>query len=119
MKFVVIYRVPVETMQDWMKNTPPEEMAAQGKKLGEDMMAWSAKNKASIIDNGLPLGKNTRMTAVAGGEPTAEAISNDLQYYCVVEAEKVEDVVAMFKDNPHFMIPTSFLDIMAVTHTGM
>ena len=33
-KFFVVYRVPVETMQEWRKNTKPEEMKAQGEKLG-------------------------------------------------------------------------------------
>ncbi len=75
------------------------------------MNAWFAKHKGSFVDEGLPLGKNTRMTK-DGAKPE----SNDLMMYHVVEAEKVEDVVEMFKDNPHFTIPTAFLDIMAVTH---
>ena len=109
-KFVVIYRVPVETMQEWKKNTSPEEMKAQGMKLGADMMAWIEKNKKSIVDMGHPLGKNTRMT-----HEGAKAETNDLNYYCVVEAESVETVVAMYKDNPHMQIPSAFLDIMEVS----
>ena len=42
-KFVVMYRVPVETMAEWKKDTSPEEMKAQGQKLGADMMAWTKK----------------------------------------------------------------------------
>ncbi|MBX4192603.1 hypothetical protein KW798_03940 [Candidatus Parcubacteria bacterium] len=115
MKFVVMYRVPVEVMQEWMKNTPPEEMKAQGEKLGKDMGAWVAKHDKAIVDKGLPLGKNTRMSAKG-----TEAVANDLNYYQVIEAESVEQVVEMFKDNPHIqVIPNSYLDIMAVTHTGM
>ena len=49
-KFVVMYRLPVEVMQKWREKTPPEEMKAQGQKLGADMMAWMTKNDASIVD---------------------------------------------------------------------
>lgn len=113
-KFVVMYRVPVAVMQEWKKNTPPEEMQKQGKELGEKMMAWMEKNKSSIVDRGLPLGKNTRMN-MSGAKPE----TNDLNFYQVVEAESADDVVAMFKDNPHVQIPEAFLDIMEVPHIGL
>jgi hypothetical protein len=114
MKFVVMYRVPMETMKQWMEGTPSEEMIEQGKKMEADMNEWFAKHKDKMVDQGLPLGKNTRMT-----KDGAAAESNDLMMYHVVEAETVEEVVEMFKDNPHFTIPTAYLDIMAVTHKGM
>jgi len=38
---------------------------------------------------------------------------------CIVEAESADAVVDMFKDNPHFDIPTSFVDIMEVPHEGL
>jgi hypothetical protein len=113
-KFFVLYRVPVETMQEWVKNTPPEEMKAQSEKLGADMMAWTQKNEKTIVDKGLPLGKNTRMTAEG-----AQAVTNDLNYYCVVEADTVEAVEEMFKDNPHLRLPTAYLDIMEISRMGM
>lgn len=111
MKFVVIYRVPMETMKQWQVATPTEEMIEQGKQMEVAMNEWFAKHKDKFVDQGLPLGKNMRMTK-DGAQPE----SNDLMMYHVVEAEKVEDVVEMFKDNPHFTIPTAYLDIMAVTH---
>ena len=113
-KFVCVYRVPVETMQEWRKTTSPEEMQKQGKELGEKMMAWTKKNEQAFVDKGLPLGKNVRMTK-DGAKPE----SNDLNYMCVVEAESADAVVEMFKDNPHFDIPTSYVDIMEVPRMGM
>ena len=113
-KFVAIYRVPVETMQEWRKTTSPEEMMKQGKELGEKMMAWMQKNDKAIVDKGLPLGKNKRMTQ--GG---LEEVSNDLNAYVVIEAESAEAVAEMFKDNPHWIIPGGYLDIMEVPHMGM
>lgn len=113
-KFVVMYRVPVEVMEKWKKETPPEEMKAQGEKLGKDMMAWFDKNKAAIVDQGNPLGKNTRMTS-AGAQPQ----TNDLNFYNVIQAETVEDVIAMHKDSPHMAIPEAYLDIMEVPEMKM
>ena len=113
-KFVVMYRVPVETMQEWKKTTSPEEMQKQGKELGEKMMAWTDKNKAAFVGEVVALGKNKRMT-----KDGVVDVSNDLNGFSVIEAENVDAVVEMFKDNPHFDIPTSFLDIMEVPHMGM
>ncbi len=113
-KFVVIYRVPVETMAEWKKTTSPEEMKAQGAKLGAAMMEWTKKHEKAFVDKGLPLGKNKRLT-----NKGAEDIPNDLNYLCVIEAESADAVVEMFKDNPHMDIPTSFIDIMEVPHMGM
>jgi len=113
-KFVAIYRVPIETMEEWKKNTSQEEMMKQGKELGEKMMAWMQKNDKAIVDKGLPLGKNMRMTSEG-----MKAVTNDLNAYVVVEAESAEAVAEMFKDNPHMEIPSSFLDIMEVPQMGM
>lgn len=113
-KFAVIYRVPVETMNEWKKTTSPEEMKKQGEKLGAAMSEWTKKNEKSFIDKGMPLGKNKRVT-----KEGAQDISNDLNYFCVVEAESADAVAEMFKDNPHLDIPTSFVDIMEVPHMGM
>lgn len=110
-KFVVMYRVPVEVMEKWKKETSPEEMQKQGKELGEKMAEWTKNHQKSIVDNGLPLGKNTRMTSVG-----ARPMTNDLNYYCVIEAKNIAAVVDMFKDNPHIAtIPDAFLDIMEVS----
>ncbi len=114
-KFVVMYRVPVETMEKWKKETSPEEMQKQGKELGEQMMAWTKKNDKALIDKGLPLGKNIRMN-----KDGAKPMTNDLNYYSVIEAESADAVIEMFKDNPHIAaIPDAFIDIMEVSHMGM
>jgi hypothetical protein len=46
-----------------------------------------------------------------------EAVSNDLNAYIVVQAESAEKVADMFRDNPHWIVPNGYLDIMEVpTH---
>lgn len=113
-KFVVMYRVPLEVMKEWKEKTPAEEMKAQNEKLEKEMFAWFDKNKANIVDQGNPLGKNTRMT---GAEAKPE--TNDLNFYNVVQAESIDDVIAMHKDSPHLTIPGAFLDIMEVPEMKM
>lgn len=114
-KFVVMYRVPVEVMEKWKKEISPEEMQKQGKELGEKMMAWTNKNKAAFVGEGLPLGKNTRMN-----KDGAKPMTNDLNYFQIIQAENIDAVIEMCKDNPHVAdIPEAFLDIMEVPHMGM
>ena len=113
-KYFALYRVPVETINDWKKNTSPEEMAVQGKKLGEDMMAWIEQHKVSIIENGLPLGKTKRVS-----KDGIVDTQNDLNYYCIVEAESHDGAAQIFSDNPHFAIPTSCIDVMEIPHGVM
>ena len=113
-KYFVLYRVPVETMQEWRKTTSPEQMKEQGEKLGKDMMDWTAKHAASLVDRGQPLGKTKRVT-----KNGIEDTQNDLNYYCIVEAESHEAAAKLFADNPHFVIPTSYIDIMEIPHMGM
>ncbi len=113
-KFFVLYRVPVDVMDQWKKDTSPEEMQTQMAKMGTDMNAWNEMNKDAIIDAGQPLGKNTRMTADGH-----HAEANDLNFYCIVQAESAEAVVEMHKDSPHMTIPKAYLDIMEIPHMGM
>lgn len=114
-KFFVLYRVPVATMEQWQKTTSPEEMKKQGEQLGKDMMAWTAAHKSSIVDNGGPLGKTKTVTSGSIADS-----KNDLNYYCVIEAESHDAAAAMFADNPHVKtIPDSFIDIMDIPHMGM
>ena len=111
-KFVTLYRVPVDIAEKWRKETPPEEIKKQDEKIGAAMMAWLAKYDKEIVDKGLPLGKNTRLT-LDGAEP----VTNDLNYYCVIEAETVEKVVEIVKDGL-ILMPGAYIDIMEVPKMG-
>lgn len=113
-KYFVLYRVPVETMADWQKNTSKEEMMTQGKKLMEDMNAWIKKHAKNFLDRGQPLGKTKRVT-----KEGASDVRNDLNYYQIVEAESHEAAAKLFADCPHLGIPTSFLDVMEIPHMGL
>ena len=113
-KFFVLYRVPIATMDEWMKSTKPEEMKAQSEKLGKDVMEWTKKHAPSLIDKGSPFGKTKSVTA-QGVTDTR----NDLNYYCIVEAESHDAAAKLFTDNPHLQIPTSSIEVMDIPHVGM
>lgn len=113
-KYVAIYRVPVATMDEWKKNTKPEEMKAQGEKLGKDMMEWMKKHESSFADRGQPLGKTKTVT-----KDGVTDSRNDLNYYQIVEANSHEEAAKLFADNPHLQIPTSFIDVIEIPHMGL
>jgi hypothetical protein len=113
-QYVGIFRVPVEVMDEWKRTTSPEEMQAQEKKLGEDMMAWVEKYKASFVGQGIPLGKTKRVT-----KDGVVDTRNDLNYMQVVEAESHEAACKIFADSVHVTIPNAYLDVMEVPHMGM
>ena len=112
--FFVMYRVPVATMDEWAKNTPPEDMEAQGNKLGNDMMEWMKKHESSFVEKGAPLGK-TKSVTKEGITDTR----NDLNYYSIVQAESHEAAAELFVDNPHLEIPTSSIEVMEIPPIGM
>ncbi len=70
--------------------------------------AWVEKNKASIVDNGAPLG-TTKRTGVNG----VTDIKNNLAVYMVVQAETHEAAARLFEGHPHFAIfPGEAVEIM-------
>lgn len=113
-KFFAVYRIPLATMDEWKKTAKPEEMKGQMEKMMMDMQAWTAKNEKSLVERGAPLGKTKSVTS-AGISDTR----NDLNYYCVVEADSHEAAAKMFADNPHLQIPTSSIDVIEIPHMGM
>src|SRR6185312_4172951 len=101
MKYVAIFCVPSVTMDKWMQETPEAERKAQNDKMMQDWQVWMEKHKASIVDQGLPLGKAKRVSKSGAADAR-----NDLNYMMIVEAESPDAAAALFADNPHLlMIP--------------
>lgn len=112
-KFFCLYRVPTEVAEKWRNETPEEERTKQDAEMGVKMMAWLQKYDKEIVDKGLPLGKNTRLT-----KDGATPFANDLNYYCTIGAESVDAVVAIVKDGLD-LVDGSFIDIMEVPEAKM
>ena len=70
--------------------------------------AWMEKNKASVVENGAPLGK-TKRTGLNG----VTDIKNNLAGYVVVQADSHEAAAKMFEGHPHFaMFPGEAVEIV-------
>jgi hypothetical protein len=113
-KYAVIFCVPGATMADWMQNTPEDEHKAQGEKMMQDWQAWLDKLGSAVVDKGVPLGKTKRVT-----EGGVADVKNELNFFMVIQAESHEAAAEMIKGNPHFMIPTSYVDVMEISQMGM
>jgi hypothetical protein len=108
-KFFALFQIPASIMQDWKKNTKPEEMKAASEKM---MLAWETWTKAhqkNLVDRGAPLGKTKRVTANGISDSR-----NDLNWYSIIEAESHDAAARMFLDNPHLQIPQAFIEIMEI-----
>ena len=87
-QFVVIYHAPPSAMEK-MKNSSPEDM----KKGMEEWMKWAENHKDDLDEMGNPFGKNMKVTASG-----AEAASNSLAGYSIVNAESQEAAAAWSLD---------------------
>jgi hypothetical protein len=70
--------------------------------------AWVERNRASIVDQGGPLGRTKRIS------PTGIAdIRNNMAAYTVVQAESHEAAARLFDSHPHFTIfPGDAVEVM-------
>lgn len=84
------------------------ERTAREKKGIAAWGAWMEKHKASIVENGAPLGK-TKRTGLNG----VTDIRNNLAAFVVVRAESHEAAAKLFEGHPHFTIfPGEAVEIM-------
>ena len=105
-KFMVLYMMPVEAMQQAMQHSTPEE---REKSMGE-WRTWIDAHKNDFADMGAPLGKNMRLTKDGG-----EMASNGISGYSIMQAQSLEAVAQILADNPTFEhMPTSYIEIMEI-----
>lgn len=113
-KYVAIFCIPAEAMQDWFSNVDEETRKQQGQQVMDQWKEWSEANKDAILDAGLPLGKTFRVT-----KDSIEHTKNDLNWYMLVQAESQEAAAALMQSNPHVqMIPSSYVEVMDANRTG-
>ena len=104
-KFLVLYRAPVESYQEAMRSTTPEQAQA-----GMDAwMAWGQKMQSALVDMGAPLAKGIQV------RPSGfEAVPNDLGGYSVMQAESKEDLGRLLEGHPHFMMAGGFIEAVEI-----
>lgn len=103
--FTVIYSMPTEAIDEWMK-TPEAERKAQEAKFKGEWDAWMSAHKDTVL-NTIALGKNKRVSA--GGVADAR---NSMMLSSYIQAESAEAAAELFKDHPHLSMPGATIDIM-------
>ena len=91
-KFLVLYHVPAEAMQQTMNVTP--EQQAEGMKA---WMQWMQKCGDKLVDIGSPLINGLQINN------NGETKNSDKQVagYSILQAENMEEVKSLLKGHPH------------------
>jgi len=90
-KYMVIYHAPAELMAKMADKTPAEMTAGM-----KPWMDWAAKAGDGLVDMGSPAGNGLKVTK-DGTEPSQK----DVVGYSVLQAESMEDAVALLQGHPH------------------
>jgi hypothetical protein len=106
-KYLVLYRAEGAlsggSVAEMFANSTPEQLAA-------GMAAWEAWYKSTggaVVDLGAPLDKSTTLT---GGSSAAEKTA--ITGYSILQAESIDDAVALLKAHPHFHMPGSSVQVL-------
>src|ERR1041385_4727599 len=101
-KYFALFSIPAAAVDEWKKNTKPEDMKAASDKMMQDWKTWMKAHKGNLVDEGAPLGKTKRVSSSKISD-----IRNDLNWYSIVEADSHDAAAKLFRDNPHLQIPGS------------
>jgi hypothetical protein len=102
-KFMALYMMSVEEMDEMMKNSTPEEQ----QKGMNDWNKWQEEHAADFAEAGKPLGKNKRVTADG-----ATDARNEVAGYSIVQAASQDAAAEIFSDSPHLKMPGAYVEIM-------
>ena len=108
-KFFALFMIPTSVMDEWKRNTKPEDMKSASDQMMRDWEKWSQAHSKNLLDRGAPLGKTKRVSSNKVSD-----IRNDLNWYSIVEAESHDEAARLFKDNPHLQIPGSSIEVMEI-----
>jgi hypothetical protein len=108
-RFFALFQIPASVMEDWKKNTKPDEMKTASEKMMRDWEKWTKAHEKNLLDTGAPLGKTKRVTSNGISD-----VRNDLNWYSIVEAESHDAAAKIFSDNPHLQIPQAFIEVMEI-----
>lgn len=107
--FLVLFEIPVATVDEWQKTTDPENMKAQADDLMAAWSKWMAQHREAFVETGAPLGRTKRVTSAG-----IDDHRNDLNYYAIIQADSHEDAAALLADHPHLRIPTSCIEVLEI-----
>ena len=113
-KYFALFMIPAKAVDEWKKNTKPDEMKSASDKMMRDWQNWMKAHERNLVEKGAPLGKTKRVSSERISD-----IRNDLNWYSIVEAETHEDAAKLFRDNPHLQIPGSSIEVMEIPANPM
>ncbi len=105
-KFFVVYLTAPEVIENWMKNSTPEQRDAGMAEWAN----WFKENAKQVADIGAPLGK-TKQVLPSG---IISDVKNSLTGYSIIQAESHDDAAKIFQNHPHFKIPESSIEVLAM-----
>ena len=105
--FLAIYTGSPAGMAAWQALDAVQREAKE--KAGiEAWTAWATTHRASIVDQGNPLGKTKRITADGVSD-----IRNAMAAYTIVRAESHDAAASLFERHPHFTVfPGDGVEVM-------
>jgi hypothetical protein len=113
-KYFALFMIPAAAVDEWKKNTKPQEMKAAEQKMMGEWEKWMKAHHEDLVDEGAPLGKTKRVSS-----DRISDVRNDLNWYSIVEAESHDAAAKLFKDNPHLQIPGSSIEVMEIPASPM
>jgi len=108
-KFFALLMTPASVVDEWKKNTKPEERKSGEEKMMRDWEKWQKAHQRNLVEAGAPLGKTKRVSSNKISD-----VRNDLNWYMIVEAESHDAAARLFEDNPHLQIPGSSIEVMEI-----
>ena len=107
-KFFALLMTPASVVDEWKKNTKPEERKSGEEKMMRDWEKWQKAHQRNLVEAGAPLGKTKR----ASPEGLTD-LKNAMAAYVIVQAESHEAAAKLFENHPHFTIfPGDSVEIM-------
>lgn len=107
-KFLVLFLIPIELLENWMKTDANERKIAEEKmKVAWDI--WMQANAESFIDTPAGAGK-TKVVTQNGVADT----KNNIMMYGTIKANSQEEAASLFIGHPHLEIPEATIEITKI-----
>jgi hypothetical protein len=104
-KFLVLYNMPSEAMAKMMAEQPFSEQKDEVEKWKK----WMDSHDSNFLDQGNPVGKNTRIKAGGG-----MSVSNEVGGYSIIAADSMDAAVELLQGSPHLEFPDSYIEVMEI-----
>ncbi len=107
MKFLVMYQMPHQGLDEWLKK-PEAERKAEEQNMQTEWNEWMASHQKVLLETA-GVGKPKRISSKG-----IEDARNDLMMYSFIEADSLESASALFENHPHFGIPGGWIEVMKI-----